>query len=199
MAGGEWLAAAQDAPIGHAEEQKLNKRPILYGPVSDGLFKTPQTISAKDEVEWAKRRMDSVRVAQYSDSKCGLPNTFDPTGAYLCMGRKDGRSSPCNKREGAYCLIRIEPLNRGQNQSCMYWEIYNAGDPEGRYCPHGKLDDARLSFGSTPKTEGFGCMRCEYGQDMMPARDSEGRTRWCALKGHPVESNSCCGDNEPID
>ena len=176
---------------------KKNVRQILTDPVSDGLFALPKSFTAEDEVRWAKRRMDSARVAQYADSRCGISATFDPTGAYLCGGRKDGGSSPCNKREGTECLIRIKPLNDANHQSCGFWETTNAGDPEGRYCPHGKLEDDRIQFGSTKSDEGFSCARCEYGQEMLPYSDSEGRPRWCALKGHPVENNSCCADNEP--
>ncbi len=176
-----------------------NIRKILDAPKKDGLFVVPENFSAKEEVDWAKRRQDSVRVAQYSDSKCGLPNTFDSTGAYLCGGRKDGGSSPCNKLAGKECLIRIQPINSPNFQSCAFWETQNAGDPEGRYCPKGKLEDPRISFGSTKSEEGFGCERCEYGQQQLFKPDSEGRTRWCALKGHSVEDKSCCADNEPIE
>lgn len=176
-----------------------NVRPILYGPVKSGLFTLPKDFTAEDEVEWTKRRIDSTRVAQYADSKCGLPNTFDSEGAYLCAGRADGQSSSCNKFSGkSECLIRIKPLDDPHQQSCGFWETSNAGDPEARYCPHGRLDDARISFGDTENPMGFGCIRCEYGQDLLARPDSEGRSRWCALKGHPVEDNSCCADNEPV-
>jgi hypothetical protein len=178
-----------------------NLRPILYGPVKDGLFVVPrENFTAKDEVEWAKRRLDSVRLASYADSKCGLPNTYDPKGAYLCGGCKDGSSSACNKFVGkSECLIRIKPLENPTAESCGYWEIRNAGDPEARYCPKGRMDDKRIGFGSTENPKGFGCVRCEYGQNQMPKPDSEGRTRWCALKGHSVEDNACCEDNEPAE
>jgi hypothetical protein len=175
-----------------------NVREVLDAPKTDGLFDIPKSFTAEDEVVWAKRRMDSIRVAQYSDSKCGLPNTFDASGAYLCAGREDGTSSPCNKLEGKECLIRIQPINNGHYQSCGFWETSNAGDPEGRYCPKGKLKDLRIGFGSTKSDEGFGCERCEYGQGMLSVADSEGRPRWCSLKGHSVESKSCCMDNEPV-
>lgn len=178
-----------------------NLRPILYGQVKDGLFSVPsEKFTAKDEVEWAKRRIDSVRIASYADSKCGLPNTFDPKGAYLCGGCKDGSSSPCNKFVGkTECLIRIQPLSEPTAQSCGYWEVRNAGDPEARYCPKGRMEDKRIGFGETDNPKGFGCVRCEYGQNDMLRADSEGRTRWCSLKGHPVEDNSCCEDNEPVE
>lgn len=175
------------------------EREILVSPTGkDGLFVVPQSFTAKDEVEWAKRRMDSARVAQYADSKCGLSNTFDVSGAYLCGGRGDGSSSPCNKFvAGGECLIRIKPVDDPHHQSCGFWETRNAGDPEGRYCPKGKLDDTRISFGGTKSDEGFGCERCEYGEESLPYPDSEGRERWCSLKGHSVEDKSCCADNEP--
>jgi hypothetical protein len=174
-------------------------RAILTDPVGkDGLFIVPAVISAEDEVRYAKRRMDSIRVAQYSDTRCGLPNTYDPKGAYLCGGLNNGESSPCNKLNGSECLIRIKKIDDPHYQSCGMWETANAGDPEGRYCPKGKMDDARIGFGSTDSDEGFGCQRCEYGQEILEKPDSEGRPRWCALKGHPVEDNSCCEDNEPV-
>ena len=175
-----------------------NKRSVLDAPKKDGLFVLPDTFTSQDEVMWAKRRMDSTRVAQYADSTCGLPNTFDPAGAYLCGGRKDGTSSPCNKLQGKECLIRITPINDATHQSCGFWETHNVGDPEARYCPKGKMNDARINFGSTQSDEGFGCERCEYGQQKMKTPDSEGRPRWCALKGHPVEDKACCADNDPV-
>jgi hypothetical protein len=177
-----------------------NERPVLVEEVGkDGLFAVPtENFTAEKEVEWAKRRQDSIRVAQYADSKCGLPNVFDPQGAYLCGGCADGSSSPCNKfiTETRECLIRIKLIDEPNRQSCGFWETRNAGDPEARYCPKGKLDDPRISFGETDNPKGFGCERCEYGQQTLPMPDSEGRTRWCALKGHPVEDKSCCADNE---
>ncbi len=178
---------------------KERTRPILYAKVGkDGLFECPSSITVDDEVMWAKRRLDTVRLASYADSKCGLPNTYDETGAYLCGGRGDGTSSPCNKFvEGGECLIRIKPIDEPHAESCGYWETRNAGDPEGRYCPSGRMEDERIGFGSTDNPEGFGCERCEYGEERLPSPDSEGRTRWCSLKGHPVEDQSCCADNEP--
>lgn len=176
-----------------------NDRPILdeaTGP--DELFITPSIgFTAQDEVQWAKRRMDASRVASYADFKCGLPNTFDPTGAYLCGGRADGRSSPCNKANGNECLIKKGLLTAPHYQSCAFWETRNTGDPEPRYSPHGRLEDERIGFGQTKSPSGFGCMRCEYGRS-MPAPDSEGRTMWCALKGMSVQDVGCCWDNNPI-
>lgn len=176
----------------------MNTRPILYGPVKDGLFVMPASFDAKDEVNFSKRRMDTVRVAQYADSSCGLSNTFDPDGAYLCGG--NGKSVPCNKFDSPKCLIRItEVVAKPERSSCMYWEKANAGDPEGKYPPDGRLDDRRIDFGVTANPLGWGCMRCEYGQQLLNKPDSEGRTRWCSKKGHPVENNSCCAENEAID
>jgi hypothetical protein len=180
---------------------KQSERPILVDPVDkEGYFLLPEKFGPKDEVRWAKRRQDSIRVAQYADSKCGLPNTYDPKGAYLCRGCEDGSSKPCNKmiQKTGECLIRIELIDNGHFQSCGFWEIQNAGDAEGRYCDKGKLDDTRIGFGDTENPEGFGCIRCEYGQQDMPRPDSEGRTLWCKKKGHPVEENACCADNDPI-
>jgi hypothetical protein len=175
----------------------MNVRPILYGPVKDGLFIMPTSFNAKDEVSFAKRRMDTIRVAQYADTSCGLSNTFDPDGAYLCGG--NGKSVACNKFDNGDCLIRItENIAKPDHSSCMYWEKANAGDPEGKYPPKGRLDDRRIDFGVTPNQLGWGCMRCEYGQQFLNKPDSEGRPRWCAKKGHPVESNSCCAENEAI-
>jgi len=187
-----------------ANADVVNVRPILDAPVGkDGLFEVPKSFSAEDEIAWAKRRMDSSRVAQYADSRCGLSNTYDPKGAYLCGGRKDGGSSPCNKLVNIgngpnECLIRESLVDNKHFQSCGFWETVNAGDPEGRYCPKGKLGDDRISFGGTDSPYGFGCVRCEYGQQNLPYADSEGRERWCSLKGHSVEDNSCCADNEPV-
>lgn len=182
-----------------AWKKTTNVRPILTGPIKDGLFSVPgNAFTATDEIQWAKKRMDSTRVAQYADSRCGLPNTYDPAGAYLCAGREDGASSPCNKREGDECLIRKLKLDNPNFQSCAYWETTNAGDPEARYSPDGKLDDERIGFGDTEHKEGFGCIRCEYFRPMTKP-DSEGRTGWCSLKGHTVEEKGCCWDNEPID
>lgn len=179
------------------------ERPILEDPLdSDGHFTTPsEDFDVDDEVRWAKKRLDTVRVSQYADSKCGLPNTFDSAGAYLCGGRSDGSSSPCNKMilQSGECLIRIKPISDMHLQSCAFWEVKNSGDPEARYCPKGKLEDSRIGFGSTKNEEGFGCIRCEYGQNQMPRPDSEGRDRWCKLKGHPVERTACCEDNEPVE
>jgi hypothetical protein len=178
----------------------MNSRPILYGPISKGLFVMPQSFGAKDEVNFAKRRMDTIRVAQYADSSCGLPNTYDADGAYLCGGRENGQSVACNKFDSADCLIRItEKIAKPNRSSCMYWEKSNAGDPEGKYCPEGRLDDKRIDFGSTVNPLGWGCLRCEYGQQILNKPDSEGRTRWCGKKGHPVEDNSCCAENEAIE
>jgi hypothetical protein len=174
-------------------------RPILYGPVgSDGLFTMPTSFTVEDEVMFAKRRMDSVRLAQYADTRCGLPDTYDPSGAYLCGGLRDGSSAPCNKLDGNSCLIRIQAIIAKPHQSsCGFWEVANSGDPEGKYCPGGRFNDKRMDFGTTSSYLGFGCQRCEYGEQIMPRADSEGRKRWCAMKGHPVEDNSCCADNEP--
>jgi len=177
----------------------MNIRPILTEPLDkDGYFSVPDKFTSEDEVRWAKRRMDSIRLAQYADSKCGLPNTFDKDGAYLCGGRQDGSSSPCNKLNGSECLIRQKVIDKPHRQSCEFYEITNAGDPEARYSPKGKLDDDRIAFGETKNPEGFGCRRCEYGQQSMPSPDSEGRSLWCKFKGHPVEGNACCADNDPI-
>jgi hypothetical protein len=174
-----------------------NVRPILVDPISDdGLFTVPTTITAEDEVRYAKRRQDSIRVSQYADSKCGLPNTFDKDGGYLCGGRADGSSAPCNKLVGTECLIYDKPVTDPNRQSCGMWEVSNAGDPEGRYCPKGKLDTDRIGFGSTNSPLGFSCQRCKY-YAHMTVEDSEGRDDFCRLKGHPVEDNACCEDNEP--
>ena len=182
--------------------KKPLERDILYAKVNDeGLFEVPaKDFTEKEEVMWAKRRMDSLRLAYYADSKCGLPNTYDKDGAYLCGGTADGKSSPCNKFvTGGECLISITRIDEPHKQSCGYWEVRNAGDPEARYCPKGRMEDKRIGFGETKSEKGFGCVRCEYGQNSMPKEDSEGRTQWCALKGHPVEKNACCEDNEPLD
>jgi len=177
----------------------MNTRKILVDKEdSSGHFLMPQAFDAEDEVRFAKRRMDSTRVAQYADSKCGFSNTFDEKGAYLCGGLKDGGSSVCNKLNGSECLIRIKPIDKPHSQSCGFWETWNAGDPEGRYCTKGKMDDNRINFGGTKNPKGFSCQRCEYGQQKLKEPDSEGRTLWCKLKGHPVEPNACCADNDPI-
>jgi hypothetical protein len=174
-------------------------RKIIDQPVTSGLFAMPKSFTRDDEVIWAKVRMDAARLSSYQDSKCGpFPNTFDSAGSYLCGGRKGGGSSPCNKLTGSECLIRLEPVKDINHSSCMYWETTNAGDMEVRYCSKGKLDDKRISFGTTPHDDGFGCERCEYGQHMLLTPDSEGRKRWCALKGMPVEDKACCAENEPI-
>jgi len=180
-------------------DNPADEREILKESVQDGLFVIPKDFNADNETRWAKMRMRESRISQYADSHCGLPNTFDKAGAYLCGGREDGSSSPCNMRQGNECLIRIKPLTDASHQSCGMWEVQNAGDPEARACPEGKFDDARIGFGSTQSDEGFGCERCEYGQQSMPRNDSEGRPRWCSLKGFPVEDKSCCWDNEPIE
>lgn len=175
-----------------------NLRKILVDPVSaDGLFTVPTSIGPEDEVRYAKRRQDSVRVSQYADSKCGIPSTFDKDGGYLCGGRADGTSSACNKLVGTECLIRIKPIDDMHRQSCGMWEVRNAGDPEGRYCPKGKMGDTRIGFGSTKNMFGFSCQRCEY-YAHMAVSDSEGRDDFCRLKGHPVEDNACCADNDPV-
>jgi hypothetical protein len=174
----------------------VNKRPILTDPQRDGLFTVPIKITTEDEVRYAKRRQDSVRVSQYADSKCGLPNTFDEAGGYLCGGREDGSSPACNKLASRECLIRFTPINEPHHQSCGFWEVLNAGDPEGRYSRRGKLSDERIGFGSTKSDLGFSCERCEYKADMLVS-DSEGRGAFCRLKGHPVEDRACCEDNEP--
>jgi len=191
--------------VGEPGEKKAPKpakdavRPILTDPVDkDGLFVVPTTASAEDEIRWAKRRMDSIRIAQYADSKCGLPATFDKEGAYLCGGRKHGGSSPCNKLEGTECLIRIKPIDNKHFQSCGFWETQNAGDAEGRYSPKGKLEDDRIGFGATKNLEGFGCERCRFGRPLT-FKDSEGRSCWCRLKGHTIEEHACCADNEAVE
>jgi hypothetical protein len=169
-------------------------RPVLKDPLDDdGHFALPKEFTAADEVRWAKRRQDSIRVAHYADSKCGLPSTFDPDGGYLC--------GTCNKYidETKECLIRRKLIDDPAKQSCGLWEAKNAGNPEGQYCPKNKkkMDDGRIGFGETKNKLGFSCERCEYGQQKMVAADSQGRTNWCNLKGHPVELKACCGDNEP--
>lgn len=175
-----------------------NVRKILDLPLEGGKFSVPSgDFSSQDEVVWAKRRMDSTRMAQYADSKCGLSNTFDPTGSYLCAGRHDGSSSPCNKRNGTECLLKNGKLTNAHYQSCAYWEIENAGDPEARYSPDGRFEDERCGFGETKNPEGFGCRNCEYAKKMSKP-DSEGRTLWCSLKGHTVQDIGCCWDNDPI-
>jgi hypothetical protein len=182
------------------QTDKQQGRPILYAPVGDdGLFIMPTSITVEDEVMYAKRRMDSVRLAQYADSRCGLSNTYDPMGAYLCGGLKDGSSAACNKlAPGDACLIRItEVIAKPHQSSCGFWEVTNFGDPEGKYCPGGRFNDTRMDFGTTPNPRGFGCERCEYGEGILNQPDSEGRPRWCSMKGHPVEDKSCCADNEP--
>jgi hypothetical protein len=190
-------------PLGSASR---SEREILEDPIGeDGLFEVPKSFGPHDEVRWRSRRMDSIRLAQYSDSKCGFPPLVDK--AYLCGGRKDKSTPPCNKfiTQTHECLIRIDLIDKPHNQSCMYWETQNAGDSEGRYCPHSKekMTDQRISFGSTDDPLGFGCIRCEYGQGKLPYADSEGRESWCSLKGHPVEAEEdktgCCAEQEPIE
>ncbi len=167
-------------------------RKIIEQLLDKALFAIPKAFTRDNEVIWLKIRMDAARIASYQDSHCGVfSSTFDETGAYLCAG--------CNKLDGKECLIRIDPVKDPQHSSCMYWEVKNSGDMEPRYCPHGKRDDERLSFGTTPSGFGFSCERCEYGQGALSMPDSEGRKRWCALKGMPVEDHACCGDNEPVD
>lgn len=182
------------------------ERKVLDDPTGDdGLFLVPESFGPVDEVRWRSRRMDSIRLAQYSDSKCGFSNLVDK--AYLCGGRKDGSTPACNKLiiKTGECLIRIDPIDKPHNQSCAYWETLNAGDSEGRYCPHSKekMTDERISFGETSDPKGFGCVRCEYGQQKLPYADSEGRESWCSLKGHPVEASEektgCCAEQEPIE
>lgn len=171
-----------------------NTRPILEEPLDNsGHFKKPSNFTAEDEVKWGKIRMDTARLASYQDSHCGFhSNTFDQTGAYLCRG--------CNKlASNGECLIRAKVIAKPNLSSCGYWEVKNAGDPEVRYCPSGKLDDKRIAFGTTENPLGFSCARCEYGQGILSKPDSEGRIRWCKLKGHPVEDLACCADNEPIE
>ncbi len=176
-----------------------NLRTILVDPTgTDGLFTVPKKISSDDEVRYTKRRQDSVRISQYADSKCGLPATYDKDAGYLCGGRKDGSSSSCNKLVGKECLIRIKLIDDMHHQSCGMWEMRNAGDPEGRYCPKGKLDDDRIGFGGTESDEGFSCQRCEYSA-VMEIEDSQGRPSFCRLKGHPIEPTACCEDNEPLE
>lgn len=187
----------EDPPDEDEHKKSDNLRPILEDPIDkDGLFTVPTSIKSEDEVRYAKRRHDSIRVSQYADSKCGLPATFDSDGGYLCGGRKDGSSGACNKLVGTECLIRSEPIDDQYHQSCGMWEVRNAGDPEGRYCPGGKLDDKRIGFGATTSDLGFSCQRCTYFAK-MDVTDSEGRDDFCRLKGHPVEDNACCEDNEP--
>ncbi len=169
-----------------------NIRPIFDDPKDkDGHFRCPKSFTAEDEVRWAKVRLDTARISSYQDTHCGsFPNTYDPTGAYLCRG--------CNKiTPEKECLIRIDKVQDPTHSSCGYWETINAGDPEVRYCKPGKRDDKRIAFGTTPNDAGFGCQRCEYGQQTLPQPDSEGRALWCKLKGHPVEEKACCADNEP--
>lgn len=186
------------------------ERPILTEELNeDGTYAVPKSFGAAEEVKYQKRRLDSVRISQYADSKCGLPATYDPTGSYMCAGRRDGSSPPCNKLvfprgipekmrpkvSSAECLIRIKPVTEDV-PGCAFWEIANAGDPEGRYPPAGKMEDSRIGFGMGKSPQGFGCKRCWWGRFMLPHLDSEGRPRWCLIKGHPVENNSCCWDNE---
>lgn len=184
--------------IAPVSENSDIKRPDLERKIIDqptdakGLFVCPSSFTAEDEVRWKKIRMNAARISSYQDSKCGsFPHTFDPTGSYVC--------GICNMyAHGGECVIREKPVDRPFLQSCGYWETKNAGDTELRYCPDGKLSDERIAFGSTDSSLGFGCIRCEYGQQMLPYEDSEGRPRWCAKKGMPVECEACCAENDPV-
>jgi hypothetical protein len=186
-----------------AEQAPELLRKILKGPVEDGLYTVPtEKLTVEEETEAAKRRMRWVRIADYADETCGISNTLDPEAAYLCGGREDGSSSPCNMFRGNgdnRCLI-LEggPMKKPHLSSCGKWEIRNDGDPEGDSCHKGFFSAADLSFGVTKNPQGWGCVRCEYGQKFMPEPDSEGRTRFCQLANIAVGEKACCRRNEAI-
>jgi hypothetical protein len=185
------------------DQTQVEGRPILDAPLdADGFFAKPKGALTKDqEVMFAKLRMRGVRTSNYADARCGLPNTYDETGAYLCGGRKNGSSPSCNMFVilNHECLLRDpKVINKPHNFSCGFWEQPNTGDPEGRRCPSGRWKDERLSAGSTDNPLGFSCERCEYGQQQLDVPDSEGRTEWCKYHGHPVFKPACCADNEPV-
>ncbi len=177
-----------------------NKRPILEEKIDGkGHFAAPKSFTAEDEIQWSKRKLNTVRLALYADEICGFPFTLDPMGSYLCGGRADGSSLACNKLEGKECLILTTEITRPHNSSCAAWERQRAGDPEGRECPKGKFDAKRIGFGTTKNPLGFGCIRCEYGQTFLQRPDSNNQKRWCEEKGHPVGETACCWDNEAIE
>lgn len=180
------------------DKQHKNEREIVEQPQdAKGHFICPKEFTRDDETRWAKIRMREARISNYQDTKCGgFPNTYDPAGAYLCGGREDGSSKPCNMfNQDKECLILEIALTEPHRQSCNEWEIENFGDPELR---NKSLDAKRIGLGKTDNPDGFGCVRCHYGEQMMPRPDSEGRGRWCEKKGMPVMDNACCAENEPV-
>lgn len=182
-------------------------RPILQWPVdSEGYFSIPsKELTPDEEVKARQIRMFAVVSSEYADPTCGNSFTFEAQqgqrgSAYLCGGRADGLSDTCNKFVilTNECLIRKDKTISEPNlSSCGFWEKARAGDPEVRRCPSGRMDDQRINFGTTTDPLGFSCQRCEYGQEMLPVPDSEGRARWCKFHGFPVTNDACCADSEP--
>jgi len=182
-------------------EETIGRR-ILEWPVgSDGYFEVPaKRLTIEEEEKAHEIRCFASTIAQYADSSSGCPSTLDQTGAYLCGGRADRTSKPCNLFVilGSECLIRErKTVSQPHNSSCAFWEVSSAGDPEARRCPAGRYDDERIKFGTTRNPLGFSCERCEYGEGKMKAPDSEGRARWCKKHGMPVFDEACCADNDP--
>lgn len=186
---------------------KTPLRPILAWLVdADGYFKLPANqLTPEEEVKARQIRAFAVISSEYADSTCGNSFTYEKQegqsgSAYLCGGRSDGKSDPCNKFIilTGECVIRKDKIVKDpSHSSCGFWEHTRAGDPEARRCPSGRFDDERINFGTTKNPLGFSCQRCEYGEEMLSVPDSEGRPRWCKLHGFPVMNDACCSDNEP--
>ena len=203
---GAWFAsrrqAESQAAAAYAHGYVGDERPLLDWPVDDeGYFAVPKKkLTPEEEVKAHQARMSAVIMAQYADRTCGNPFTLDPTGAYLCGGRIDGKSSPCNKFVilNNECVIReTKTIAEPCFSSCGFWDKARDGDPEIVRADSTRYNDEQLRFGTTPNPLGFSCQRCEYGQGILPIPDSEGRGRWCKYHGFPAEDNACCADNEP--
>ncbi len=175
-------------------------RPLLHQPIAEGKFAPPSTMSVEDEVVYTKIRNRWARIADYADKTCGDSHTYDKDGAYLCAGRKDGKSEPCNMfviPESECVLIKPAKIADPHHYSCSKWEVPNNGDPEAVQPVKAQLDRDSLSCGSTKNDLGFGCQRCEYAVRLRRS-DSEGRFDFCAKAGCTVDATGCCKYNEPM-
>jgi hypothetical protein len=158
----------------------LEQRKILNFPVGeDGLF---EDTGKYDQVKEEHVRQTFFNVFQYTDSHCGNPRIYDPSGNYLC---KD-----CNKFDKGYCLL-VEGDISGEKGSCRHWENLDAGDAEINMAQ--KISKDFADYGETPNA-GFGCRRCEY-HTKAKETDSLGRDMFCKQGALRVSGIGCCALN----
>lgn len=184
-------------------------RKILEWPLDkDGLFAVPtERLTTEQEIEIEHRRMNVVAVANYGDPLIA-PETFDPTGAYLCGGRAAGVTPdlpilPCNKLNvlpngTSECIWRKKRiLARPNNSSCAKYDVARVCDPEMNRPGATGLEDDQLGYGETNNPLGWGCVRCRFSA-LLPSPNQAIRPSWCKEHGITIGETACCDNNEPI-